>query len=1313
MSSTGKPRLIVTGAMLLILGCFLVSQATPMLSQTDTTQAGISTKEKLLKLLGDSTAAAPKTTAPAARPIPAAPRETIEADRSVSPVADKNEIASARTREQSSAKEKETATATVAAPSGGGSPPAQPATPAGTPAAQPEGSSALWWQLPVACVVLAGITFLFVKKRAPLSRVYDTFRERVGLNSIRGKLIFVTLCLVVCAVGVTGYIAFDRGSAALVDGLEQNFQGIAVTTMDKIDRGLGQRYADVQAFASDPIVAATLSGKESPEKLRAFASELMRVYGSYTAMMLADRSGKVVAVAGPEQLRSLEGSSMASAPWYAACAEGKVKSGSAFAGAPIHDAAVEKALGTKTITMPFAAPVRDRAGNVIGVFCAHVDFKSAVQSMTDEAIAYQRGNGFPSFRITMIDKKGTILDDDAEADILVKNLAKAGNSQCVTRVLAGESGATLEKSVRFGYTQVNGFASSHGSGTYQGDRWGLLVRARTDDALTPVVALKNTLLIVGVVIGLISIIAVVVYSRRIIAPLRELAAAADQLATGDVNVSVAVSSSDEVGRLASSIAVLVNTMYEQAEIVDKISSGDLNVSVTPRSENDVVTIALGKAVQSLRGLTAESEALSKAAIEGKLSIRGDASKFHGVYREIVNGVNGTLDAVIGPLTVAAATVDRISKGDIPPRITTEYRGDFNALKNNLNQAIDAVNALVADADGLAKAALAGKINARADAAQHGGDFRKIVQGVNATLDSLVGFIDTMPLPVMVIDRDRTIQYMNTVGAAVANKRPAEVAGKKCYDHFRTPHCDSGECACLRAMASGKMEHGETIARPGADDLSINYTGVPIKNEAGAVVGALEIVVDQTAIKHAQAVADKVAAYQKVQVEMLADDLKKLSAGDLDLHLMVAPGDAETADVKRNFEIINERLDGARRAVTNLVADANMLSDAAVAGRLATRADATKHEGDFRRIVQGVNDTLDAVVKPVQEGSSTMTIMATGDLTVRMKGDYKGDLLIIKESINKVGASLQAALQKVSEAVSATASASGQISSSTEEMAAGSFEQTSQAGEVASAVEEMTRTILENAKNASAAADTAKQARVNAEQGGAVVGESIEGMKRIAAVVNRSAQTVKELGRSSDQIGEIIGVIEDIADQTNLLALNAAIEAARAGEQGRGFAVVADEVRKLAERTTRATKEITSMIKKIQADTTGAVAGMEEGTKEVEQGIRLADKAGASLQQIVGVSQRVTDMVTQIATASEEQSATSEQISKNVEGISKVTGETAQGTQQIARAAEDLNRLTENLQQMVAAFKLDGDDAGQSTHGATAIGMRERHTMAEG
>ncbi|HVN48536.1 MAG TPA: methyl-accepting chemotaxis protein [Bacteroidota bacterium] len=343
-----------------------------------------------------------------------------------------------------------------------------------------------------------------------------------------------------------------------------------------------------------------------------------------------------------------------------------------------------------------------------------------------------------------------------------------------------------------------------------------------------------------------------------------------------------------------------------------------------------------------------------------------------------------------------------------------------------------------------------------------------------------------------------------------------------------------------------------------------------------------------------------------------------------------------------------------------------------------------------------------ISQPLNEMGRQAEVIASGDLTVLVHHQSHDEIGKLAESFRKMVNGLRETLQQVMTLSSAVASASSEISSSTEEMAAGAQEQTSQAGEVASAVEEMTKTIIENSKNAGSAAATARQAKQSAEQGGRVVDQTIRGMKEIAKVVRKSASTVQELGKSSDQIGKIISVIDDIADQTNLLALNAAIEAARAGEQGRGFAVVADEVRKLAERTTKATKEIADMIKKIQSDTKGAVISMDEGTSKVDEGIAFADQAGVALKEIVATSQQLTDMVAQIAVASEQQSSASEQISKNVEAISAVTSETATGNQQIARASEDLNRLTENLQQLVERFRLD--QAGTHRQQTKAAGM---------
>jgi methyl-accepting chemotaxis protein len=471
----------------------------------------------------------------------------------------------------------------------------------------------------------------------------------------------------------------------------------------------------------------------------------------------------------------------------------------------------------------------------------------------------------------------------------------------------------------------------------------------------------------------------------------------------------------------------------------------------------------------------------------------------------------------------------------------------------------------------------------------------------------------------------------------------------------------------------------------------------------------------TPIKRLSGVANKLAVGD---VDVSVDGKTKDEIGDLErsFALMIeniawqasiaekiAQGETSiTITAKSEHDVLTKSLIKVVETIRSLVSEAVMLSTAAVDGKLSIRGNAEKFQGGYKDIVAGVNATFNAVVQPINESSEVLERLAQGDLTVRMAGEFKGDYAKIKDSVNGMAESFSRALSDVSAAVQATASSSSEISSSTEQMAAGAQEQTQQATEVASAVEEMSKTIIETTRNASEAATMAKHAGTSAKEGGRVVTETMEGMMRIADVVKQSALTVQALGRSSDQIGEIVQVIDDIADQTNLLALNAAIEAARAGEQGRGFAVVADEVRKLAERTTKATKEIAVMIKQIQKDTTGAVESMNRGTLEVEKGRLLAHQSGESLKEIISGSERVVDVITQVAAASEEQSSASEQISKNIEAISSVTQESAAGTQQIARAAEDLNRLTVNLQDLLAQFTISSENDKVERRGGSVM-----------
>jgi methyl-accepting chemotaxis protein len=268
-----------------------------------------------------------------------------------------------------------------------------------------------------------------------------------------------------------------------------------------------------------------------------------------------------------------------------------------------------------------------------------------------------------------------------------------------------------------------------------------------------------------------------------------------------------------------------------------------------------------------------------------------------------------------------------------------------------------------------------------------------------------------------------------------------------------------------------------------------------------------------------------------------------------------------------------------------------------------------------------------------------------------------------------------------------AAAANQLHSTAEQIATGAEEVAAQTGTVATASEEMAATSADIAQNCHMAADGSKIANDRALAGAAVVQQTVAVMGRIAAQVKSTAQTLAGLGSRSDQIGEIVGTIEDIADQTNLLALNAAIEAARAGEQGRGFAVVADEVRALAERTTRATREIGEMIKSIQSETRQAVGAMELGVKEVENGTRETAKSGDSLQEILNQISDVTQQVNQIATAAEQQTATTGEITNNLQQITEVVHETSKGANASANAANHLARLAGELHDLMGQFKL--------------------------
>lgn len=328
-----------------------------------------------------------------------------------------------------------------------------------------------------------------------------------------------------------------------------------------------------------------------------------------------------------------------------------------------------------------------------------------------------------------------------------------------------------------------------------------------------------------------------------------------------------------------------------------------------------------------------------------------------------------------------------------------------------------------------------------------------------------------------------------------------------------------------------------------------------------------------------------------------------------------------------------------------------------------------------------------VMKSVAAVRTAAAAASQGDLSKDVEVHSDDEIGEMAQDFNQMMIRLREIAGKINSSTTSLAASSEELSATSDDMSKNSQQLSSQTEQVVTAVTEVSQTIMDMAKNATQAADASKNASSTATKGKQTVDSTADDMVKIAQTVQEAAKIIEELGNSSAQIGEIVAVINGIADQTNLLALNAAIEAARAGEQGRGFAVVADEVRKLAERTGQATKDIAQRIESIQQAASESVDAMKRGSDEVDKGVGLAKEASGSLDTIVSASGTATDMVQRIAAATEQQSAATEEVTQNMEHIADITKQTSAATVQVKSSAAELSRLASELKTMTAWFRV--------------------------
>jgi len=771
-----------------------------------------------------------------------------------------------------------------------------------------------------------------------------------------------------------------------------------------------------------------------------------------------------------------------------------------------------------------------------------------------------------------------------------------------------------------------------------------------------------TMIVIGIVMALAVIIGLFI-SSIITKPLNRAAFMIREMSQGHFSERLHIKRKDEIGQMAQSMDFFADELQNKViGVMNRISDGDVRVEIEIKDDQDELSPALKKTVETIRELNDEIQMLIVAVTEGKLDVRADSAGYSGAWNGMITGMNGLVDAFVAPINVTAEYVERISKGDIPQKITDTYLGDFNEIKNNLNNCIDVMNGLLNETNMLIEATQRGQLDARGDASLYNGEWGTLVQGINDLIDAFVAPINV------------TAEYVDRISKGDI---PARITDEY-YGDFNEIKLNIN--GCIDVM-NGLLEETNKLIQAAQDgELSIRADGSTFNGDWKTLVNGVNDLVD---------------AFVK-PINVTSEYIDRISKGDIPAKI--------TDTYSGDFNEIKGNLNHCIDIMSGLLTQTNKLIKAAQEGQLDVRADASGFTGGWEELVSGVNRLVEAVVKPIKEVTTVMHEISEGNLRVSVDGyyqgefqvlsnsvnttanylkgvvgeiadvigeisdgnltvnhvaEYKGDFASISTSLNSILESLNSVLGEINMASDQVSIGSKQLSDGSQALSQGTTEQASSIQELTASVSEVAAKTKENAANAGEANTLTLAVKESAEQGNQHMAQMLEAMK--------------EINESSGNISRIIKVIDDIAFQTNILALNAAVEAARAGQHGKGFAVVAEEVRTLAARSAEAANETTELIQ-------GSI-------KKASAGTEIAANTAKALNQIVEGVAKTADLISEIAHSSNEQATGIAQINTGLNQVSQVVQTNAATAQESAASSEELSGQSIMLKDMVSRFRL--------------------------